>query len=100
VDDLSLRDVARRVGRPREAASRRMAEEALVPRAIWESSAVREDPTAMSVSASQCAQGASSHRCWKNPARAAELSLALTVRRNRCCPASLLGREARFISSE
>jgi HTH-type transcriptional regulator/antitoxin HigA len=49
VDDLSLRDVGGASGDPREAQADEWAEEALVPRAIWESSAVREDATAMSV---------------------------------------------------
>lgn len=49
VDDLSLRDVGGASDDPREAQADEWAEEALVPRAIWESSAVRENPTAMSV---------------------------------------------------
>lgn len=49
VDDLSLRDVGGASDDPRETQADEWAEEALVPRAIWESSAVREDPTAMSV---------------------------------------------------
>ena len=49
VDDLSLRDVGGALDDPREAQADEWAEEALVPRAIWESSAVREEPTAMSV---------------------------------------------------
>jgi HTH-type transcriptional regulator/antitoxin HigA len=49
VDDLSLRDVGGASADPREAQADDWAEEALVPQAIWESSAVREDPTAMSV---------------------------------------------------
>jgi HTH-type transcriptional regulator / antitoxin HigA len=49
VDDLSLRDVGGASDDPREAQADEWAEEALVPRAIWESSAVREEPTAMSV---------------------------------------------------
>lgn len=49
VDDLSLRDVGGASDDPREAQADEWAEEALVPRAMWESSAVREEPTAMSV---------------------------------------------------
>ena len=49
VDDLSLRDVAGVSSDPRETQADEWAEEALVPRAIWESSAVREEPSAMSV---------------------------------------------------
>jgi HTH-type transcriptional regulator/antitoxin HigA len=49
VDDLSLRDVGGAPDDPREAQADEWAEEALVPRAIWESSAVRDEPTAMSV---------------------------------------------------
>jgi HTH-type transcriptional regulator/antitoxin HigA len=49
VDDLSLRDVGGTPDDPREAQADEWAEEALVPRAIWDSSAVREEPTTMSV---------------------------------------------------
>jgi len=49
VDDLSLRDVGGAPDDPRETQADEWAEEALVPRAIWESSAVRAEPTAMSV---------------------------------------------------
>jgi HTH-type transcriptional regulator / antitoxin HigA len=49
VDDLTLRDVQGARDDPREIQADEWAEEALVPRAIWESSAVREQPTAMSV---------------------------------------------------
>ncbi|MEZ5289827.1 MAG: hypothetical protein R2745_01965 [Vicinamibacterales bacterium] len=49
VDDLSLRDLEGRGDDPRELQADEWAEEALVPRAAWESSAVRENPTAMSV---------------------------------------------------
>ena len=49
VDDLSLRDVGGAPDDPREAQADEWAEEALVPRAIWESSAVREEPTAASL---------------------------------------------------
>lgn len=49
VDDHSLRDVGGAPDDPREAQADEWAEEALVPRAIWESSALRAEPTAMSV---------------------------------------------------
>ena len=49
VDDLSLREVEGARDDPRETQADEWAEEALVPRGIWESSAVREQPTAMSV---------------------------------------------------
>ena len=49
VDDLSLRDIRGAPDDPREVQADEWAEEAMVPRAIWESSAVRAEPTAMSV---------------------------------------------------
>ena len=49
VDDLSLREVEGSHDDPLETQADEWAEEALVPRALWESSAVRENPTAMSV---------------------------------------------------
>ncbi|HXV59310.1 MAG TPA: ImmA/IrrE family metallo-endopeptidase [Vicinamibacteria bacterium] len=49
VDDLSLRAVEGSPDDPQENQADEWAEEALVPRALWESSAVRENPTAMSV---------------------------------------------------
>ncbi|MGI8785217.1 MAG: transcriptional regulator [Acidobacteriota bacterium] len=49
VDDLTLRDVAGGHEDPKELQADEWAEEALIPRNIWETSAVREQPTAMSV---------------------------------------------------
>jgi len=49
VDDLSLRDMEGTRRDPREAQADEWAEEALVPRAIWETSEARRNPTPMSV---------------------------------------------------
>ena len=49
VDDLTLRAVDRGREDPREEQADEWAEEALVPRAIWDTSAVRERPTPMAV---------------------------------------------------
>lgn len=49
VDDLTLRDVESGKGDPKEAQADEWAEEALVPRAIWETSAARDTPTPMAV---------------------------------------------------
>lgn len=49
VDDLTLRDVKGARDDPKEIQADEWAEEALIPRAIWESSAVRQQPTPMSV---------------------------------------------------
>lgn len=49
VDDLTLRDVEGGKGDPREIQADEWAEEALVPRAIWETSAVQHTPTPMAV---------------------------------------------------
>lgn len=49
VDDLTLRDVEGGKGDPKEAQADEWAEEALVPRAIWETSAARDTPTPMAV---------------------------------------------------
>lgn len=49
VDDLTLRDMERGKGDPKEAQADEWAEEALVPRAIWATSAVRHTPTPMAV---------------------------------------------------
>jgi HTH-type transcriptional regulator/antitoxin HigA len=49
VDDLSLRGVAAERDDPKELQADEWAEEALIPRAIWETSAVRLQATAMAV---------------------------------------------------
>jgi HTH-type transcriptional regulator/antitoxin HigA len=49
VDDLTLRDVKSGREDPKELQADEWAEEALVPRKIWETSAVRHHPTPMSV---------------------------------------------------
>jgi HTH-type transcriptional regulator / antitoxin HigA len=49
VDDLTLRDVEGARDDPQEAQADEWAEEALIPRATWESSIARKQPTAMSV---------------------------------------------------
>lgn len=49
VDDLTLRKVEGGREDPREAQADEWAEEALIPRAIWETSAVRDQPTPMAV---------------------------------------------------
>jgi HTH-type transcriptional regulator/antitoxin HigA len=49
VDDLTLRDIEGTRDDPKEIQADEWAEEALIPRAIWESSAVREQPTPMAV---------------------------------------------------
>lgn len=49
VDDLTLRDVVGGREDPKELQADEWAEEALVPRKIWETSAVRQQPTPMSV---------------------------------------------------
>ena len=49
VDDLTLRKVDGGREDPREAQADEWAEEALIPRAIWETSVVRDQPTPMAV---------------------------------------------------
>ena len=49
VDDLTLRDVEGVREDPKELQADEWAEEALIPRAIWETSVVRQQPTPMSV---------------------------------------------------
>ena len=49
VDDLTLRSLDARRQDPREAQADEWAEEALLPRTTWETSAVRERPTPMAV---------------------------------------------------
>ena len=49
VDDLTLRNVNERPRDPREAQADEWAEEALIPRKIWEKSVVRDRPTTMAV---------------------------------------------------
>jgi HTH-type transcriptional regulator/antitoxin HigA len=49
VDDLTLRDMEGGRRDPKEAQADEWAEEALVPRAIWETSEARRNPTPMSV---------------------------------------------------
>jgi HTH-type transcriptional regulator/antitoxin HigA len=49
VDDLTLRDVTGGHEDPKELQADEWAEEALVPSKIWETSSVRENPTAMAV---------------------------------------------------
>ena len=49
VDDLTLRNIGGRREDPREAQADEWAEEALVPSAAWEKSAVRDQPTSMAV---------------------------------------------------
>ena len=49
VDDLTLRNIGGRREDPREAQADEWAEEALVPHAAWEASAVRDQPTSMAV---------------------------------------------------
>ena len=49
VDDLTLRKLHERPGDPREAQADEWAEEALIPRKLWEASAVRDRPTTMAV---------------------------------------------------
>lgn len=49
VDDLTLRKVEGGREDPREAQADEWAEEALIPRAVWETSAVRDNPTPMAV---------------------------------------------------
>jgi HTH-type transcriptional regulator/antitoxin HigA len=51
VDDLTLRDLETGHQDPREREADEWAEEALVPRAIWETSAVRQGPTPAAVAA-------------------------------------------------
>ena len=49
VDDFTLRKLDGRREDPREAQADEWAEEALIPRTVWEASAVRDRPTTMSV---------------------------------------------------
>ena len=49
VDDLTLRKLHERPGDPREAQADEWAEEALIPRKVWEASTVRDRPTTMAV---------------------------------------------------
>ena len=49
VDDLTLRDVEGSREDPTEIQADEWAEEALIPRAIWETSAVRQQPTPMAI---------------------------------------------------
>jgi len=49
VDDLTLRKLDGRREDPREAQADEWAEEALIPRTVWEASAVRDQPTPMAV---------------------------------------------------
>ena len=49
VDDFTLRNLEGRREDPRETQADEWAEEALVPRSVWEASAVRDRPTAMAV---------------------------------------------------
>ena len=49
VDDLTLRRMEQGREDPRETQADEWAEEALIPKAVWEASAVREDPTGMAV---------------------------------------------------
>ncbi len=49
VDDLTLRDVEGAPEDPTELQADEWAEDALIPRAIWETSAVRQEPSPMSV---------------------------------------------------
>ena len=49
VDDFTLRKLEGRREDPREMQADEWAEEALVPRSVWEASAVRDRPTAMAV---------------------------------------------------
>ena len=49
IDDLTLRDAAGAREDPAEVQADEWAEEALIPRAIWETSAVRQQPTPMAV---------------------------------------------------
>ena len=49
VDDLTLRDVEGVRESPKESQADEWAEEALIPRSVWETSAVRRRPTAMAV---------------------------------------------------
>ena len=49
VDDLTLRKVEGARENPREAQADDWAEEALIPRAVWETSAVQDHPTPMAV---------------------------------------------------
>jgi len=49
VDDLSLRDVEGAHDDPKEIQADEWAEDALIPRVIWETSVARQQPTAMSV---------------------------------------------------
>ena len=49
VDDLTLRKLEGRREDPRETEADEWAEEALIPRAVWEASAVRDRPTTMAV---------------------------------------------------
>ena len=49
VDDFTLRKLEGRREDPREMQADEWAEEALIPRSVWEASAVRDRPTAMAV---------------------------------------------------
>jgi len=49
VDDFNLRKGEGERENPREAQADEWAEEALIPRAVWETSAVRDHPTVMAV---------------------------------------------------
>jgi len=49
LDDLTLRDVDREREDPKEAQADEWAEDALIPRAIWETSAVRQNPSTAAV---------------------------------------------------
>ncbi|WP_428102438.1 ImmA/IrrE family metallo-endopeptidase [Candidatus Rariloculus sp.] len=49
VDDLTLRKIGARREDPREAQADEWAEEALVPRTVWEASAVRDRPASVAV---------------------------------------------------
>lgn len=49
VDDLTLRNLNESPGDPREAQADEWAEEALIPRKVWEKSVVRDRPTTMAV---------------------------------------------------
>ena len=49
VDDFTLRKLDARREDPREAQADEWAEEVLIPRTVWETSAVRDRPTTMAV---------------------------------------------------
>jgi hypothetical protein len=94
VDDLTLLDIEGGRRDLKEAQADQWAEEALVPRVIWETSEAPESNAYERTEFVESAEGPFHHRCGEGSVRTEKLPIAVTIRRDRFGGGSVLRRES------